>query len=57
VALFLDRHDAPGATATDIAAAHELDLTIQERYGVRYVTYWFDDNDGTVFCLAEGPFR
>lgn len=57
MALFLDRHDAPGATATDIAAAHELDLTIQERYGVRYVTYWFDDNDGTVFCLAEGPNR
>lgn len=57
VALFLDRHDAPGATAIQIAAAHELDLAVQERYGVRYVTYWFDDNNGTVFCLAEGPDR
>lgn len=57
VALFLDRHNAPGATATDIAAAHELDLAVQDRYGVRYVTYWFDDNAGTVFCLAEGPDR
>ncbi len=57
VPLFLDRHDAPNATAAEIAAAHELDLAVQEKYGVRYVTYWFDDNDGKVFCLAEGPDR
>lgn len=57
MALFLDRHDAPGATATDIAAAHALDVAVQDKYGVRYVTYWFDDGEGTVFCLAEGPDR
>ena len=57
MALFLDRHKAPGATAADIAAAHELDLAVQEKYKVRYVTYWFDDDEGTVFCLAEGPDR
>jgi len=55
VALFLDRHDVAGATAADIAAAHELDVAVQDQFGVRYVTYWFDDNAGTVFCLAEGP--
>lgn len=55
--LFLDRHNAPGATAADIAAAHELDVAVQDKYGVRYVTYWFDDSEGTVFCLAEGPDR
>ncbi len=55
--LFLDRHDAPDATAEAIAAAHELDLAVQDKYGVRYVTYWFDDNGGKVFCLAEGPDR
>jgi class 3 adenylate cyclase len=52
---FLDRHDAPGSTAADIAAAHALDLSVQERHGVRYVTYWFDEAGGKVFCLAEGP--
>ncbi len=57
MALFLDRHDAPGATASDIAAAHELDLSVQSKYGVRYVTYWFDEDQGAVFCLAEGPDR
>jgi class 3 adenylate cyclase len=55
--LYLDRHDAPDATAEAIAAAHELDLAVQEQYGVRYVTYWFDDTAGKVFCLAEGPDR
>jgi class 3 adenylate cyclase len=57
MALFLDRHDAPGATAADIAAAHVLDVAVQDKYGVRYVTYWFDDGEATVFCLAEGPDR
>ena len=57
MALFLDRHDAPGATASNIAAAHELDLSVQDKYGVRYVTYWFDEDQGAVFCLAEGPDR
>jgi class 3 adenylate cyclase len=57
MALFLDRHDVPGASPTDIAAAHELDVAVQEKYQVRYVTYWFDDAAATVFCLAEGPDR
>lgn len=57
MALFLDRHDVKGATAADIASAHELDLSVQDRYGVRYITYWFDDAAGTVFCLAEGRDR
>jgi class 3 adenylate cyclase len=57
MALFLDRHKAPGATGADIAAAHELDLAVQDKYHVRYVTYWFDDKEGTIFCLAEGPDR
>jgi class 3 adenylate cyclase len=52
---FLDRHDVPGRTAAEVAAAHELDLEVQERLGVNYLTYWFDPNAGSVFCLAEGP--
>jgi class 3 adenylate cyclase len=57
MALFLDRHDAPGATASEIAAAHELDVAVQDQYHVRYITYWFDQDQGSVFCLAEGPNR
>jgi class 3 adenylate cyclase len=57
VALFLDRHNVEGLNASDIAASHELDLDAQEEYGVRYVTYWFDESEGTLFCLAEGRDR
>ncbi len=51
----MDRHDLPGATAADLAAAHLRDLEIQERYGVRFVTYWFEEDAGSGFCLVEGP--
>jgi len=53
--LFLDRHDIPGVTAVDLAIAHARDVQIEKQYGVRYITYWFDPNRGTAFCLAEGP--
>ena len=55
MALFLDRHVVPGVTAEEVAEAHRSDVAVQEKYHVRYVTYWFDDDDHTVFCLAEGP--
>ena len=53
--MYLDRHDAPGVTAEELAEAHRLDTEIQEKHGVRFNTYWFDPDRGTVFCLAEGP--
>jgi len=53
--MFIDRHDAPGISPEDVAAGHELDVAIQEEFGVRYHTYWFDPDNGSVFCLAEGP--
>src|ERR1700733_15845978 len=53
--LFMDRHDLPDATAADIAAAHLRDLEVQERFGVRFVTYWFEEEAGSGFCLVEGP--
>jgi hypothetical protein len=50
--IFMDRHDVLGATAADIADAHRKDLEIQDQYGVRFLTYWFDQQRGTTFCLA-----
>ena len=52
---FMDRHDLAGATAEDIAAAHVQDVAVQDRYGVRYVHYWFDYARQHAFCLASGP--
>ena len=53
--IFLDRHDLTGLSAADIAEAHRKDLEVQERYGVRFLTYWFDAARGTGFCLIDAP--
>lgn len=44
-----------GVTAADIADAHRKDLEIQDRYGVKFLTYWFDHQRGTTFCLVDAP--
>jgi hypothetical protein len=31
------------------------DLAIQDRYGVKFLTYWFDEARGTAFCLIQSP--
>ena len=53
--IFLDRHDLSGLTASDIAEAHRKDLEVQDQYGVRFLTYWFDESRGTGFCLIDAP--
>lgn len=53
--IFLDRHDLAGLTAADIAEAHRHDLEVQGRYGVNFLTYWFDQARGTAFCLIDAP--
>lgn len=53
--IFMDRHDMRGMTAERIADAHRKDLEIQDRYGVKYLTYWFDRGRGTNFCLVDAP--
>jgi class 3 adenylate cyclase len=53
--IFIDRHDMRGMTAESVAAAHRKDLEIQDKYGVKYMTYWFDHHRGTGFCLVDAP--
>ena len=57
MALFMDIHETlpDGATAKDVAAAHEADLKTQDQYGVRYQRYWVDEKNGKIFCLVEAP--
>ena len=55
--MYIDRHDAPGASAEQLADAHVLDVAVQDKHGVRYHTYWGDSENGAIFCLAEGPSK
>jgi hypothetical protein len=54
--LFMDvHHKVDGLTAEAVAGAHQRDLEVQQRYGVDYRRYWFDEASGKVFCLVEAP--
>jgi hypothetical protein len=56
MALFMDVHKSvDGLTAEAVAEAHKKDLEKQGQYGVKYLNYWFNEKDGTVFCLSEAP--
>ena len=54
--LFMDVHQkVDGLTADAVAGAHQRDLEVQEKHGVNYLRYWFDEGSGKVFCLVEAP--
>jgi hypothetical protein len=41
--------------AENVAEAHRRDIDIQDRHGVKYMAYWFDENNGAAFCLVHAP--
>lgn len=51
----MDRHYIEGATRHAVEAAHQKDLDIQDQYGVNIMTYWFDEERSTSFCLIDAP--
>ncbi len=55
--LFMDVHEnlPAGASAADVAHAHEADLATQGAYGVSYIKYWVDEKDHKAFCLVQAP--
>jgi len=54
--IYMDRHDvSETVTAEKIAQLHQEDLKIQDQFGCRGLTYWFDEKRKTAFCLIEAP--
>ena len=54
--LYMDIHKGvEGLTAEAVAGVHEKDLEVQEKHGVKYLKYWFNAEDGSIFCLCEAP--
>ena len=53
--IYMDRHDAEGATLEGCANLHKKDLAIQGKYGVRFITYWVDEVRSKAFCLVDAP--
>jgi len=56
MALYMDIHTMDGPVGMgDVAQAHAADLQTQEKYGVKYLKYWYNAESGQVFCLVEAP--
>jgi Protein of unknown function (DUF4242) len=55
--LFMDVHETmpEGAAAEDVAQAHAADVATQDKYGVKYLKYWVDEDQRKIFCLVEAP--
>ncbi|MCH7483658.1 MAG: DUF4242 domain-containing protein [Chloroflexi bacterium] len=54
--LFMDEHKAvDGLTAQGLADAHKRDLEVQGKHGVNYISYWFNEQAGKVYCLVDAP--
>jgi hypothetical protein len=53
--LYIDVHHLqPGKVSfNDVAAAHSKDLAMQGKYDVRFLKYWVDEKNGSVYCLSE----
>ena len=55
VPFYMDRHEFSGLTARDAANMHLKDMEVQHKFGVQLLTYWFDYDRQTAFCLADAP--
>jgi uncharacterized protein DUF4242 len=55
--LFMDIHESmpEGAGLADVAGAHAADVKTQDKYGVKYLKYWVDEDSRKIFCLVEAP--
>jgi hypothetical protein len=56
--LYMDvHHHLEDITPDWVAAAHARDLAVQDKYGVKYLKYWYDEVTGRAFCLSLAPSK
>lgn len=54
--LYMDFHKGlKGIKLDQLEQVHQLDLEVQDKYGVKYHKFWVNAEEGTLFCLIEGP--
>ena len=53
---YMDIHkNVKGLTPKALAEASRKDIEVQEKYGVKFVNYWYNEDDGIIFFLCEAP--
>ncbi len=55
--LYMDVHIMPGIKAKEVAEAHRQDMLLQEEHDCKCLTYWIDEDRGSIFCLIEAPSK
>lgn len=56
--LYMDIHNLDdGTTAEDVAKAHEKDMEVQQKYGVKYSKYWVNESGKKVFVSLTRRMR
>ena len=55
--IYMDFHDLPEVNIEDAEKAHLRDVSVQEKYKVRYLQYWINEKEGKAYCLIEGPSK
>jgi AraC-like DNA-binding protein len=53
--LFMDYHMVSDIDIDAVKQGHKADKSIQEKYGVKYIQFWVNQEAGTIFCLIEAP--
>ena len=54
--IYMDRHDLEeGVNAEHVAHIHQEDLKIEHEFGCKGLTYWYDGQRKTAFCLIKAP--
>lgn len=53
--LFMDYHIVSDISIDAVKRGHMADKSVQDKYGVRYVQFWVNEDAGTIFCLIEAP--
>ena len=54
---YMDRHDDVTVTPEELAGAHAMDVAVQAKHGVNYLSYWYDRDSECVFCFVEAPSK
>jgi len=56
--LYMDLHrGVNGLSREEAERVHQMDVQVQDKYGVKYQKFWMNEATGTIFCLMEGPSK
>jgi len=53
----MDFHNLSEINIEDSRKAHLKDLSVQDKYKVKYLQYWINEQEGKAYCLIEAPSK